>query len=260
MNKQQYLFRLDDACPTMHMNNWKKLEQIFDKHGILPLVGIIPDNQDQGQLYSQENKDFWNIARTWQSKGWSIALHGYKHLYHLAQESGLNPLWKRSEFVGLTLKEQRSKIREGYHILLKHGLNPQYFFAPSHTFDKYTLEALRLETKIRLICDTIANRPYKKYGFTFVPQLGGMPRMILPPIHGIWTFCLHPSIMKNEEFDKVDDFIQKHQKSVISFNDLKLDNIKRINITSWILRQAYFSLRRLHRKQLYAIDLSAVEK
>jgi hypothetical protein len=46
-NKINYLIRLDDACPTMDAFKWRKLEKILDKYGILPIVGIIPNNQDQ---------------------------------------------------------------------------------------------------------------------------------------------------------------------------------------------------------------------
>lgn len=34
-----YLFRLDDASEYMDVNLWDRIEQIFDKHCVYPIVG-----------------------------------------------------------------------------------------------------------------------------------------------------------------------------------------------------------------------------
>ena len=238
----KYLIRLDDACPTMHHERWQLIESVLDRYGIKPMVGIIPANADPGQECCPTRPDFWDLARKWQKKGWAIALHGYNHCYHTIKSGGLNPLWHRSEFAELPLDEQRSKIKDGIRILNDNGIEAKYFFAPSHTFDSNTLEALMLESDIRIISDTVATKPYQRYGFTFLPQLGGMPRKMMLP--GIWTFCLHPSVMEEEAFERLEAFLLRHNKYFISFNNLNLDNLKSKDLISRILSASYFTLRK----------------
>ena len=42
-----YILRLDDASEYMDVDKWQRMETLLDKYNIKPLVGIIPDNQDQ---------------------------------------------------------------------------------------------------------------------------------------------------------------------------------------------------------------------
>ena len=79
----KYLIRLDDACPTMKKEMWDRIEALLDSYGIKPMVGIIPDNADKDLKIDEEDTFFWEKARQWQSKKWSIALHGYDHCYIL---------------------------------------------------------------------------------------------------------------------------------------------------------------------------------
>lgn len=241
----KYLIRLDDASPTMHSSNWIKIQDILNKHGIRPMVGIIPKNEDPKQIFGKEMSDFWDWAKKWEDFGWTIALHGYNHVYHQTSEKGMNPIWNKSEFVGLPLSEQRTKIREGLKIMKQHGFNIKYFFAPSHTFDKTTLEALKLESQIRIISDTIATKPYKKSGFTFIPQVVGFPRKMF--LNGVWTFCLHPNIMTEQDFKKLDDFIKENHSCFTSFDQLDLSNLNSKNFLSRIMTKMYFSYRKVNR-------------
>ena len=170
----KYLIRLDDACPKMDREKWQRMEDLLDCYGIKPLVGIIPANDDPDTMIDEFDSEFWHKAHLWETKGWQIALHGYSHVCDSNDGmKGLNPMWQRSEFSGISLNEQRRRIRQGYAILKEHGFTPRYFFAPSHTFDENTLEALRLETGICFICDTIGRYPYRKDGFCFIPQISG---------------------------------------------------------------------------------------
>ena len=166
-----YLFRLDDASDHMNTERWDRIERILDENGVKPLVGVIPVNRDPMLLEFAEDPGFWAKARSWQEKGWRIALHGFEHLY-TSNCAGINPVHDRSEFAGHPLEKQRQMIRDGVRILKAQGLEPTAFFAPSHTFDKNTLEALRLESGIRTISATVANDTYYRFGFTFIPQQG----------------------------------------------------------------------------------------
>ena len=140
---------------------------------------------------------------------------------------------KYSEFAGLSLEEQRSKIRNGIQILREHGIEPQVFFAPAHSFDKNTIESLKQESNIYIISDVPANKPFTKYGMTFVPQQSGRVRE-LP--FAVQTFCYHPNIMKDSDFDDLEVFFLKHK-----FNDFPLEQTKRkLSLYDWFLMKIYY--------------------
>lgn len=244
MQKIKYLIRLDDACPYMDSKKWQRMEDILDKYGVKPLVGIIPANADPQTMIEPETPMFWEKAYRWEEKGWSIALHGYDHVC-ISDDGmkGLNPFWRRSEFAGLPLDEQSTKIKDGYYILKKYGFEPKYFFAPSHTFDENTLEALRRETDIRIISDTIGRYPYRKDDFIFIPQISGHCTKL--PLTGIYTFCFHPNVMKDAQFETLESFIIKHRNDFISFEELNLECTTTKGIFDKVLSKLFFSFRRL---------------
>lgn len=238
----KYLIRLDDACPTMNHVKWQRIFEILDQYGIRPMVGIIPHNEDSKQQIDAPNSDFWNNAKDWVRRGYAIALHGYNHCY-ISESAGINPLWNRSEFAGVDYEIQSQKIRDGYAILKEKGLDPKYFFAPSHTFDENTLKALMEHTDIRIISDTIATKPYKKGDFIFIPQLGG--HCIEMKIPGIWTFCLHPSTMSDKDFELTENFLKAHKDEFIGFEDIDIIHVNTKDIVSKILSWAYFTQRKI---------------
>lgn len=242
MNK--YLIRLDDACPTMDRTKWQRIFNILDCFNVRPMVGIIPHNEDPMQVIDSPDVNFWNKAKSWKRKGYAIALHGYNHCYISDKGmDGLNPLWARSEFAGVPLEIQKQKIRDGFKILLEHGVTPNYFFAPSHTYDENTLIALKECSDIRVISDTVATKPYQKGDFVFLPQLGGHCTEM--KISGVWTFCLHPSTMLNADFEATELFLKNHKNEFIGFDDIDLSNLKRKNWLGRLLSWAYFTQRRI---------------
>ena len=244
MKLKKYLIRLDDACPTMNAKKWQRLEDILDTYGVKPMVGVIPANKDAKQKIDAVDTEFWIKVRRWEIKGWTIALHGYDHCF-ISDDGmrGLNPLWERSEFAGVPLELQKDKIRKGVEVCRANGIDPKYFFAPAHTYDGNTLRALREESNIRIISDTIATKPYRKGDFVFTPQMGGhCTEMKIP---GIWTFCLHPSAMIEEDFVATEAFLEAHKNEMIGFDELNLNKLKGKNIMSRLLSWAYFTRRRL---------------
>lgn len=237
-----YLIRLDDASDRMHIEKWTRMERMLDENGIKPLVGIIPVNRDSLMEQFAEDPLFWDKAKTWQDKGWRIALHGYEHVYS-TDCAGINPVHKRSEFAGHPLNVQREKIREGVKILTEKGLNPTVFFAPSHTFDKNTLDALRLESNIRVISDTVANDTYCRYGFTFIPQQAGWVREL--PFRTT-TICLHPSFATEQELDEIEAFLRDHAGQFLDPNAIEPTTRKR-SLLDRGYELAYFLKRKLLR-------------
>ena len=210
---RKYILRLDDACEKRNVERWDRIENLMDKHGVLPLVGVIPHCLDEKMQEYCADEFFWDRVNLWMKKGWSIAMHGYDHVYKNSN-SGINPVNNRSEFAGLSLDEQKAKIRKGVAVMREHGINPIVFFAPSHTFDENTLVALKEESDIRIISDTPANKPYLKYGFTFVPQQSGRVRKL--PFDTV-TFCYHPNDMTDDDFSELERFLIENSTKFIPF-------------------------------------------
>lgn len=239
-----YLIRLDDACPYMNSEKWQYMEDILDKYGIKPLVGVIPANADPLTMIEKEDPCFWEKVHRWMKKGWTMAMHGYDHVcISNSGMNGINPMWKRSEFAGVPLEKQKEKIRKGLQILNANGVNPEVFFAPSHTFDENTMKALEYETNIRVISDTIALKPYKKGTFTFIPQITG--HCVKIPLSGVYTFCFHPNTMKERSFIAMDNFLSMYKDSFISFTDIDLSKVGKMGLKDRIIRNAFFSVRKL---------------
>ena len=118
----KYIFRLDDATAFSNRDKWSLIENLFDKYNIKPIVAVTPDNQDPDIKYDDEDIDFWNKVNAWSKKGWSIAMHGYQHLYHdVPKENLIIPFYDRSEFAGLNLEDQKFKINKSLNIFKNNG-------------------------------------------------------------------------------------------------------------------------------------------
>lgn len=204
-----YLLRLDDASEYMDVEKWKRMELLLDKYGIKPIFGVIPQNEDPDLLAYGKVEGFWDWMNAWVAKGWTPALHGYTHVFE-TNNGGINPVNKRSEFAGVTLERQQQKVRDGYRTLKEHGIDPQIFFAPAHTFDQNTLKALEQETPIRVISDTVANDVYYHEPFYFIPQQSGHVRKL--PFKTV-TFCYHPNIMTDAHFAELEKFLKLYQEN-----------------------------------------------
>lgn len=236
----EYILRLDDACEQRNIIGWKKIENLLDTYGVKPLVGIIPYCEDFQMKQYPRDENFWGLARQWMDKGWTIAMHGYNHVY-ITEAGGMNPVNRYSEFAGVSYEEQAEKVRKGISVFRQHGFCPKVFFAPAHTFDENTLKALEVESEIRIISDTIAWKPYRKGVFTFVPQQSGKVRRL--PFR-IVTFCYHPNTMREQDFIELEAFLRNYSKRFISF-PMKQSN-RMVSILDKVLSGMYL---RKHRKQ-----------
>lgn len=236
----KYILRLDDASDYMDVEKWQRMENLLNKYNIKPLVGIIPENQDPALVGVYERDPlFWDKVNRWKEKGWELAPHGCNHKY-TTEDGGINPVNKRSEFAGVPLEEQCSKIRTGMKIFREHGIEPRIFFAPSHTFDKNTLEALKRESDIRIISDTVANDVYYQDGFYFIPQQSGKVRKL--PFR-VCTFCYHPNMMKNGDFEYLEAFLKDKYSNFVPVQDIEMEK-KSMSALDKVLRAIYFAKRR----------------
>lgn len=232
----QYILRLDDASDYMDLEKWGRMEVLLDKYGIKPIFGIIPKNADESLVTKYEqNPEFWSLMHSWIDKGWTPAMHGYEHRY-VTTDGGINPVNKRSEFAGLPYEDQAEKIRNGYKILVEHDIKPDIFFAPSHTFDENTLKAIKSETPIRIISDTVAWDVYKEGDFWFIPQQSGSVRKL--PFKTV-TFCYHPNTMNDGAFEGLEQFLRTYAKDFIRFDPTNLKP-RNYTLADKALRWLYF--------------------
>ncbi len=237
----KYYIRLDDASENMNLTAWKRVAALLNEWEIKPLFGIIPFNQDPQLLSKYEkNPEFWSLVQSWLDRGWTPALHGYDHSY-CSQCSGINPVNPRSEFAGVSLDLQKVKIREGMKVLKERAIVPQFFFAPGHTFDLNTLTALKDESDIRIISDTMANNVYKKYDFYFIPVQSGRPRRL--PFK-CTTICLHPNTMTDSAFLDLEAFLRKYHSKIGCFDEIKLTE-RKMSVYDTFLQKLYYFSRRL---------------
>ena len=117
------LIRLDDIAENMNWDLMKKLEILFEKYEIKPVLGVVPNNKDTEFLYLPKKDDFWNEVRKWNNKGWEIAMHGSTHVYDMVSDNkDYFSHGGKSEFCGHSLEIQMLRIKNG----LKKKKNPYY--------------------------------------------------------------------------------------------------------------------------------------
>ena len=130
------LIRFDDIAPNMNWKMMDKCEALLNQFSIKPVLGVIPDNKDLELLSYPKRDDFWKKIKEWQEKDWSIAMHGFSHLYD--KDTGKKDFFGyggKSEFFGHTYNEQISKIKQGLEIFKEKEITIDTFFAPNHTYD-----------------------------------------------------------------------------------------------------------------------------
>jgi predicted deacetylase len=196
----QYLVRFDDLCPTANWRVWRQVESIVARHGVKPLVAVVPDNQDPELVAAEADPTFWHRVRQWQSRGWAIGLHGYQHRY-VTREAGLIGRNCYSEFAGLSETEQRRKITAGLAILSSHDVRADAWVAPAHSFDAIT-ERVLAEQGIDCISDGYSLRPHlSAEGQLWIPQQIARFRR-LPA--GVWTVCFHVNRWTTGDLERFD--------------------------------------------------------
>ncbi len=208
------LLRFDDIAPNMNWELMDKCEKLFLKYKIKPIVGVIPDNQDEELLSFPFRNNFWNKIKKWQTYGWEVAIHGYNHKYTAdTKKKDFFNYGGKSEFFGFSLDSQVSKIKNSIKIFKMNNIKVRCFFAPNHTYDKNTFEALKING-INEIIDGYGLFPYDKFGIKFIPQL--FYNTVLLP-YGIQSTQIHLNNWGSKDFDKFKTFIEKNHNKIISY-------------------------------------------
>jgi len=229
------LIRLDDISENMNWNLMEKLELLFEKYEIKPVLGVIPQNKDSDLLSHPKKDDFWKKVREWKGKGWEIAMHGYTHVYDKMCKKSDDYFnhGGGSEFFGHSIETQTSRIKNGLKKFEDEKIKIKTFFAPNHTYDKNTFIALK-NCGINQVLDGYGLMPYIENEIKFVPQL--FEKIVFLPF-GIQSTQLHLNTWEQDDFDNFERFIDKNSKKIITFDQAleKVNNnffYKTINILS----------------------------
>lgn len=203
------LIRFDDICPTMDWDEWGKAESLLEEKGVVALLGVVPDCQDPDLMIDEPREDFWEYIKELQKKGFTIAMHGYRHVF----------LKDHSEFAGVPYSEQLDSIRKGKQILNNHGIDTDIFFAPAHHFDDNTLRALS-ECGFHYVSDGYSSKPYIRYGIKLLPcRYGGVPS--LKNKKGYLTAVVHAHEWKREdkvgEWNNFQEMLKNYSSEIVSF-------------------------------------------
>ncbi len=214
--------RMDDITPEMDWVKFKRFKNLLDEHDIRPLIGVVPDNRDKGLSKSEPREGFWNYIKELQEHGWIVAMHGYNHLY-TTKNPGMFPVGDKSEFAGLPYDRQYEMIKEGKNTLKSRGIVTDIFMAPSHSFDKNTLRALK-ENGFYIVTDGFGIMPYRMAGLVFYPISVNRRRSLEDTRDGIVTFVYHTNSMTDKDFANLEKLL--YSGSVVSYSEYKRLEIK----------------------------------
>lgn len=214
MSRPIYILRFDDICPTMNWKIWGRVEEIMYKYDIKPIIGVIPENEDPLLNIEPVHPHYWEKLLEWQSHGWVIALHGYRHKYENTN-GGIIKVNSYSEFAGVPFEIQLERLKKGIKIIRSHGLECKTWIAPAHSFDMNTVKCLN-QIGIDVISDGYSSDVFKRCGLKWVPcQL----YRFLPRKKGVWTVCKHPSMWDEKDLIMFEKEIEKWHTSISTFDD-----------------------------------------
>lgn len=216
---KRILLRIDDICPTMDFVRFNEAMELMDKYGVKPLLGVIPDCQDPDLQIEPEHSDFWEFVKGLQDKGYTIAMHGYIHVFDNHARGIVVKRWD-SEFAGHPYEVQLEKIRKGKEILESHGIHTDIFFAPGHSYDENTLKALAT-CGFKYMSDGLSSKPYNWHGITCIPaRSAGMPRLSSGTTHTA-VFHIHEWNREDKKYcqQQFTNLIETHYDEILTWKE-----------------------------------------
>lgn len=255
-NNTGILIRIDDVCENMDWNLVQKLESLFDRYSIKPVLGVIPKNQDESFLTFPKNDKFWEQVRNWQDKGWEIVQHGYTHIYDNLCEKKKDYFryGGGSEFFGHSLKTQEERIKKGLEKFKEEKINVRSFFAPNQTYDENTFLALK-NCGIKEVIDGYGLMPYIEKDIKFIPQL--FEKVILLPF-GIQSTKLHLHTWNENDYKNFENFVKNNSNKIITYDQA----LKKINNSIFfkVCRLFISIILRLKRSRLDKVSGYSIKK
>ena len=219
--------RLDDITPDMDWERFLKFKALLDKYQVKPLIGVVPDNRDENlkgtQLGAPEN--FWAYVKELQKEGWTVAMHGYRHIYS-TDKGGIFPLNNFSEFAGKSYEEQKQMLTEGKRLLSEKGIETEIFMAPAHSYDNHTLQALK-SAGFSKLTDGFGKNPYMWKGLFFYP-ISFKLSSTLKKKRGYSTMVVHTGTILEEELLQYENRFLMKEAEWISFEEyLNVPTVRR---------------------------------
>ncbi len=246
LDRRLYLFRIDDVCHQIKNETLlRRLLEIFAQYQVVPLVGVVPCNQDKTLCSDSSTYRLEELKPLIAKKAVEISLHGYTHQYE-NQEGGIWRLALDSEFAGVPEELQQERLQKGVDAVERIlGVTPKFFFAPSHSYDVTTLRVL---TKLKMsVSDGIALYPFYLEGVWHVPaQLWGFK--IKGP--GVWTIVIHPQQIEEAYLKDLTHFLSRYRSDVGNYTPDSLNPYREIirtpslKIKEYLFRQVFYL--RLH--------------
>jgi len=221
----KYFIRMDDVTPDMDMEKFERFVRILDENNVTALLGIVPDNRDEKLMLSVPCKDFYIKIKELVGRGYGVSMHGFRHVY-TTKSGGLLPLNHQSEFAGLSFDEQNDMIRTGKNILKKEGIDTDFFMAPSHTYDKNTLKALK-ENGFERITDGFGRYPYVRCGIKFYPISFLKKRALNSNKDGITTLVVHANTLNEKDFSFYEKIIK--EKEFVRFDEYVSQKARKVS-------------------------------
>ena len=210
------LIRFDDIAANMNWDLMDKCEELFDKNNIKPVMGVIPNNKDKELLSYPKRENFWKIVERWKNKNWEIAMHGFTHIYDSnTNKKDYFSYGGKSEFFGHSIDVQLDKIKSGLKIFKENNIKIRVFYAPNHTYDKNTFEALKA-AGINQVIDGYGLMPYENNNIHFIPQL--FYKLYILPF-GIQTTQIHLNYWSIEDYKKFEKFVKKNASNIINYDE-----------------------------------------
>lgn len=235
----ELLIRLDDITEDMDMSRFMRIKGILDRYGIKPLIGVVPDNQDNNLHCEDYNPDFWRLINDLISENWVVSQHGYRHIYS-SNESGLLGINPFSEFAGIPYDKQLESLSSGQKLLNSHNIFPEIFMAPGHSFDKNTLKALK-ELGFKAITDGLYKKPYVRDGLLFIPC-----RLLGDKCADFDTLCIHSNTISENSINELEMLFCQDNLHLIDWNlDVLMSQSVRYNTYIWIYEKVAVCKRRI---------------
>lgn len=217
--KRKIMIRFDDICPTMDWARWNKARAVLRQYNLKALIGVIPDCRDPDLQIDPPRDDFWEYVKQLESEGFAIAMHGYQHVFD-SDGAGIVTRAPKSEFAGHSYQEQFEKIQKGKSILNAHGIQTETFFAPAHSYDETTLQALAANG-FRYISDGKSSRPFIRKKIMCIPcKSSGCPKIGKA---GYYTAVFHAHEWARPEkaygFDQLENLCRRYHSEIVPFQE-----------------------------------------
>ena len=143
-------------------------------------------------------------------------MHGHTHVYDTeTNKKDYFGYGGRSEFFGHPLNVQKERIQNGLRKFKDENIEIKSFFAPNHTYDFNTFNALK-ESGINEVIDGYGLMPYEENEIKFIPQL--FYKVYALPF-GIQSTQIHLNYWKEEDFKTFENFVEKNHEEIISYDD-----------------------------------------